>query len=57
MRGCLVALAATALTATTAGVVPATAAPAGDMSTLASSSTFPLADRDTLRAMDGSYGT
>lgn len=37
--------------------MPAAAAPADDMSTPAGSSTFPLADPDTLPAKDGSYVT
>ncbi|MFG3678985.1 family 43 glycosylhydrolase [Micromonospora chalcea] len=56
-RGGLVTLAAAALVVTTAAVAPAAAAPAGDLSTLADSSTFPLADPDTLLAKDGSYVT
>ncbi|MGC4893685.1 family 43 glycosylhydrolase [Micromonospora sp. DT31] len=52
----IVAVAAAALVATTAAL-PAGAAPEGDFSTLASSSTFPLADPDTLLAKDGSYVT
>ncbi|WP_435054773.1 hypothetical protein [Micromonospora aurantiaca (nom. illeg.)] len=52
MRGTLVALTATALASTTAA-----SAPADDLSTPASSSTFPPADPDTLPAKDGSYVT
>ncbi|MGC4896098.1 family 43 glycosylhydrolase [Micromonospora sp. DT31] len=57
MRGTLVTVAATALAATTLIVAPAAAAPAGDLSAQASSSSFPLGDPDTLRARNGSYVT
>ncbi len=56
LREALVALVTTALVTTTAAT-PAAAAPGSDLSTLASSSTFPLADPDTLLAKDGSYVT
>ncbi|MET8372041.1 family 43 glycosylhydrolase [Micromonospora profundi] len=55
-RGAIVAFAAAALVATT-GAPPAGAVPQDDFATLASTSTFPLADPDTVLAKDGSYVT
>jgi arabinan endo-1,5-alpha-L-arabinosidase len=57
LHGALVAVVATALVAT-ATTAPAATVPDGDgVSVLASLSTFPLADPDTVLAKDGSYVT
>jgi hypothetical protein len=54
----LAALAATAMVATAATAAPAAPVPGGDgISVQASTSTFPLADPDTVLAKDGSYVT